>query len=288
MSEPFRILTIDGGGVFGIIPATFMKGKSVDRVNLLAGTSVGSQMALCLANGMSTEEFYRVFENTVNSVFKSNWFRTKWSVLRGPKYADKALNEGLQKILKGTLIEASKLVVVPSQDMARDKFKVWDNIDPKDDMDTELWEIARMSSAAPTYFAPWKGHIDGGWTTNNPSLIAMIAAMDKLCIDMHDIRLLSVGTGYQSPRCYSPEEMKNWGGVDWLEPLAEGVTKSNEQPTEHMMKILSRHMNWYRRFDPVHLNRNWKMDDPSNLELFKEQLFMYQPVFDELYEEFIS
>jgi patatin-like phospholipase/acyl hydrolase len=63
--RPFRILSIDGGGIRGILPASllgelerrFLGGQSVARYfDMIAGTSTGGIIALGLAHGRSASE----------------------------------------------------------------------------------------------------------------------------------------------------------------------------------------------------------------------------------------
>ena len=62
--RPFRILSIDGGGICGILPASvlaqleqrFLGGQSVARhFDMIAGTSTGGIIALGLAHGLTAK-----------------------------------------------------------------------------------------------------------------------------------------------------------------------------------------------------------------------------------------
>ena len=58
----FRILSIDGGGIKGLLPASYLAaierdfldgGRIADRFDMVAGTSTGGIIALGLAKGMT-------------------------------------------------------------------------------------------------------------------------------------------------------------------------------------------------------------------------------------------
>ena len=46
----------------------------------------------------------------------------------------------------------------------------------------KVWEVARSSSAAPTYFTPHKRFVDGGLVANNPT-IAMLTELHECNMD---------------------------------------------------------------------------------------------------------
>lgn len=68
-SGTFCILSIDGGGVRGVIPAMLLRdlnrtaGLRLDHVDLLAGTSAGSLAAFGLAAGVSIDKITEVFQS---------------------------------------------------------------------------------------------------------------------------------------------------------------------------------------------------------------------------------
>lgn len=63
--RPFRILSIDGGGIRGVFPAAvlaelenrFLNGGSIaNHFDMIAGTSTGGIIALALAHGMTAQQ----------------------------------------------------------------------------------------------------------------------------------------------------------------------------------------------------------------------------------------
>jgi patatin-like phospholipase/acyl hydrolase len=94
------------------------------------------------------------------------------------------------------------------------------------DDDFYMKDIARGSSAAPTFFEPAliesiseeKKYclIDGAMAANNPAMFAYIKARIKFPKAQRFI-ILSLGTG-QSTKFYNFEQIKNWGFVEWILP----------------------------------------------------------------------
>jgi hypothetical protein len=88
------------------------------------------------------------------------------------------------------------------------------------------WQVADASSAAPTYFPTremamsksdevfWL--VDGGVTANNPTM-CVIAEAVKVWPDqsVHDLRVLSMATGYRTRKINGPESQK-WGALEWF------------------------------------------------------------------------
>src|SRR3546814_3156920 len=73
---------------------------------------------------------------------------------------------------------------------------------------TRAWEVARATSAAPTYL---KGHehtpsgrifIDGGVWANNPVMVALVDVLSAYDISPDQIDILSIGTGNQIGRAH--------------------------------------------------------------------------------------
>jgi predicted acylesterase/phospholipase RssA len=93
------------------------------------------------------------------------------------------------------------------------------------DRDFFLREVARATSAAPTYFEPAKLEkpeqtiplIDGGVFSNNPAMCALASAR-KLYPKKSRFLIVSIGTG-ETQREIPYSEAKNWGLVGWARPL---------------------------------------------------------------------
>lgn len=69
-NRPFRILSIDGGGIRGVFPAAvlaelesrFLGGGSIaNHFDMIAGTSTGGIIALALAHGMTARQALNIY-----------------------------------------------------------------------------------------------------------------------------------------------------------------------------------------------------------------------------------
>ena len=80
--DGYRILTIDGGGIRGVVPAIVLErlcaepelASWLDHVDLFAGTSTGGILALALAAGLSVSTIRDLYEQRSASVFHDTLF----------------------------------------------------------------------------------------------------------------------------------------------------------------------------------------------------------------------
>ena len=163
----FRILSLDGGGIRGVVAAT-MLARIEQQISvplnqyfqLVAGTSTGSILATAIANGRSAKELIGVYQQKGSRIFP---YQNLWSPerlglvfqygLSAPKYSDKGLVEVLKeefKYKKLSEVKATNLLI-PSYDTINREpiiFKSW----RKKFMNVPLWEACVCSASAPAYF----------------------------------------------------------------------------------------------------------------------------------------
>src|SRR4051812_38731932 len=85
-AKRYRILSLDGGGIRGIMTAVWLKRLEQemgdvqlrDRVDLIAGTSPGSILACAIAAGFPANDIIKLYQNFGNEVFPSTGSRM-WS-----------------------------------------------------------------------------------------------------------------------------------------------------------------------------------------------------------------
>jgi len=238
----YKILSLDGGGLRGLITARLLHRLNthpsiagwLDEVDLFVGTSTGGILALGLAFGKTPDEICRLFKNRGPAIFDDSL----WDDIRdlgktiGADYSNKNLKKELIRIFgTGKLADIRKKVAIPTFDLDNEaptaqrtwKPKIFHNFSgPGTDGDMLISDVALYTSAAPTYFPSADGYIDGGVFANNPSIVALVQAISSKNIaseraKLDDVVMLSVGTGVSLT--YIKGKSLDWGFAQWAKPL---------------------------------------------------------------------
>src|SRR5215204_910634 len=263
-----KVLSIDGGGIRGIIPAMILAeierrtGKrTVEVFDLVAGTSTGGILALGLTkpgqNGgpeYSAKKLIDLYETEGGKIFSIPvWHRIHSAGgLAEEKYPAKGIEEvALEYFGDVHLAQALTEVLVTAYEIekrgpwffkrrhARDQNREGDNF--------LMREVARATSAAPTYFEPlpleWGPHgkrafIDGGVHSNNPAMCAYVEAM-KIHPEEKDFLVVSLGTG-EPTREMPYEEVKGWGLALWAQPILNIVFDGVSDTVDYQLRELLR------------------------------------------------
>ena len=210
-----RILSIDGGGIRGIVPATVLAaleeraGRPVcELFDLVAGTSTGGIIALALtcpgpdgAPRWTAAEIARLYVDEGPRIFRRSLGRRITSVegLIDERYPSDELRAVLQRYLGDTRLEAALTpVLVTAYDLVARRprfFKSW-----REDAGVPMALAAEATAAAPTYFEPVRDGdaalIDGGVFAGNPAMCAYAEGV-RLRPSAR-MRVLSLGTGSQT------------------------------------------------------------------------------------------
>jgi patatin-like phospholipase/acyl hydrolase len=275
-----KVLSIDGGGIRGIIPATVLTeiehrtGKGIAEIfDLIAGTSTGGILALGLNvpgedgrplhGARSLKELY---ETKGIDIFRINLWR-KVSTIGGlidEEYTPRMLEGILEDYLGETGLESCITnTLVTSYDIERQKpfvFRSWEERYKHIGMK----EAARATSAAPGFFEPsvleldGVRHtlIDGGVFINNPALSAYLEAM-RIFPGESEFLVVSLGTG-EKTRKITYEEAKNWGKIDWALPVLDVIFDGmNDAVDYHLTQILGDN---YFRFQNIFTDKNYDMN----------------------------
>lgn len=246
VTKRFRILSIDGGGIRGVIPLVLLQrlvaqlGDFLAGAQLIAGTSTGGLIALGLARGLTLEDLLELYTKKGKLIFDDSWLDDLVDLggLAGAEYDNKALTKELKASFgaETTLGDLGKRVAVTAFDLDNEdanprerrwKPKVFHNFPGTDSDAAELaYKVGLYTSAAPTYFPVVDGYIDGGVFANNPSVCALTQALDERGYPapaqppaLADVRLLSLGTGITPSRI----EGKNldWGKARWMSVILQ-------------------------------------------------------------------
>ena len=230
---PFRILSLDGGGIKGIFPAAvlahleqdFLGGTSVgDYFDLIAGTSTGGILALGLGAGMTAGEILRMYLEEGHRVFpsKQRGITGRARRLVSAQYDRRPLEELLkQRLVEKTLRESKHRLLIPSTEGRNGEvwvFKTPHHPDYKLDGDKRMASVAAATSAAPTYFTPFEQggytYLDGGVWANNPTMAALVEALSCFTARREDVRILSIGCG-ENPFQITTGQARRSGMVHW-------------------------------------------------------------------------
>lgn len=214
MTDRFRILSLDGGGVRGAYSASVLKvieestGKRiVDHFDLIAGTSTGGIIAIALGLGLSATQILEFYQTRSVDIFPSTGIYQRWGsrVRRvfSAKYGSDALEKALTSVFGERLLgESTCRLLIPSYDaIAGDVhvFKTRHNARVLQDHKRRAVEVALATSAAPTFLpmssSSWgQKFLDGGVWANCPAALAVLEAMAVLGVPLEAIHLLSLGT----------------------------------------------------------------------------------------------
>ncbi len=246
----YRILSLDGGGIRGVLTCTLLERIEqanpgfLDSIDLIAGTSTGGILALGFAAGKTPAEMRALYENNGDKIFAEapleNFLHIEINQLIEADYANQALKSALiEQFNTLTLAGLKKKVLVASFDLDNlasgvGKIRSWkpkffNNFPgPGTDELEAVVDVALRTSAAPTYYPIYQGYIDGGVVANNPSMCALAQAMHELNGKEpgQSITLLSVGTGRSLD--YLPNLDSSWGLAQWAPHLVSIMLGGSE------------------------------------------------------------
>ena len=246
----FNILTIDGGGIRGIVPAHILNsivgklGIDLDeKFQMLAGTSTGSIIVAALACGIPTEDIVQLYRGIGDKIFIKN--ESYWPNKFKPAFHSLYNNTNLKEILSETfgdikLGDVTKPLLIPSTDIGNGGVHVFKSNYCEHftrDMDVLVRDAVLASCSAPTFFDPTTvgeyALADGGLWANNPSLAAYIDAQRRLNIPADSIKILSVGTGH-AKSFYGTDLEKKWGLLNgWQRQEFIGFILSLQSQSTH-------------------------------------------------------
>ena len=282
-----KLLSIDGGGIRGIIPATILaeiEGRTnrttASLFDLMAGTSTGGIITLVLSRDggggvpqYKAQDLVDMYVNRGPEIFSRSLWQGVSSVagLTEEKYSQDPLEEILKEYLEDIpLGQALTKVLVSSYEIETRSpffFKSW-----RDEFKSLLMRYAaRATSAAPTYFEPAQVQvagqelalIDGGVFVNNPAMSAYSEAR-RLFPNETAFLIVSLGTG-QLTRPIHFEEAKDWGKVQWALPILNVVFDGVSAAVDYQLRQILEER--FFRFQVTLDTANDDMDDASRANL---------------------
>jgi patatin-like phospholipase/acyl hydrolase len=204
-----RVLSIDGGGVKGVFPASFLAsiedtvgGSIADYFDLIVGTSTGGIIALGLGLGLRARQLLTFYEKWGPEIFGGP---RRWRAFRslfGAKYSSDPMRRAAESVFGNRLLgESRKRLVIPSFNVETGEVHIWKTSHERRlerDYKCRAVEVALSTTAAPTYFPTYQSSsgtplIDGGMWANNPLMVAMVEAVGVLGWPRDSVRVLSLG-----------------------------------------------------------------------------------------------
>jgi uncharacterized protein len=292
--DAVRVLSLDGGGVRGIISAMVVvelvkrAGRPIEQLfDHLAGTSTGSILACGWAapDPLNPTKARWSAQDGFDAYVKSTTVAMGIAGMRGhlhaanlfsPKFYSDGLNGSLHAAIgDGFLSETVVDVTVPAYEISKRAAFLFSTRDAKADLghDFKLWEVARASSAAPTFFEPHLISnlldeqfvmVDGGFVANNPAM-AVFADIERHG-ESRDMVIVSIGTGAAS-RHFEWPEIRDWGVAQWARPMLRLLLDSSSQAIDFELRhVLGK--NRYHRFQIPIPPESEPLDDvtPENLD----------------------
>ncbi|MBV6624468.1 MAG: patatin-like phospholipase family protein [Rivularia sp. (in: Bacteria)] len=321
MSFKYKVLSIDGGGIRGIIPAIILKEieeRTQKRIwelfDLIAGTSTGGFLAMILTMPnqdspnnarYSMEEIINMYREDGKNIFHEPFLESLTEVddLLRPKYPSEGRQKVAEKYFKDAVLrDALTNIFVTSYDIEL-RVPVFFINNPRFQRhsgttfrklctDYKMIEAAMATSAAPTFFQPYKlamrgcddsddyALVDGAMFANNPTALAIVEAIIYSQnrgeeIGLEDILVASFGTGSLT-RKFPYEKAVNWGKLQWLQPLIniflDGASEvANYQLRQLLPDAQNTHKQYYR-FQKELTEANDDLDNTTeeNMELLEK------------------
>ena len=282
----YRILSLDGGGVFGTHTAAVLDRLEakwpgfVERCDLIAGTSIGGIIALGLARGLTTTELCQLFATRTAEIFSrgTTWIGRKLRWLESKLgWRSDYCADGMAKVL-GDLLGDVPLSAL-EKNVAIQSFQLKGISDAPQGNGSDNPQVVRAvvfsqfngcgnmlaldaglaTAAAPTYFPAHGPYVDGGVARNNPAMSAYTLAI-KAATEPIEIRLFSIGREY--PGDYVCRESADWGAFGWLPEILRWFTSANATATHEDCQALLG-ARYFRHAPLLPRNLDSGMDDVS-------------------------
>ncbi|RIB23920.1 hypothetical protein C2G38_2287274 [Gigaspora rosea] len=249
-SPVYNILSIDGGGIRGVLPALWLKEienrshRPISHLfNMIAGTSTGGFTAAGLSvpyslysrwklsdfkPKFSASDILNTYLNESRKLFATD---NTWCYF-DPKYTDKSRSQLFKDLFSETKLShaLTKLIVptVNENDLAQPHLFKSYNASSKNDT---FYDALMATTASPTFFSHHniknKGvFLDGGVLINNPTITAYTEATQYYYVAIEKISVLSLEIGYQYI-----EELDD-SDENPINKLVESLQKSQNIPNE--------------------------------------------------------
>jgi len=176
-----RLLSLDGGGVKGIVSIAFLERMEAllkerhgrgndfrlcDYFDLVGGTSTGSLLATLIALGYPVAEIKKMYLELAPAIFRPPWLGFS---LFGPRFSSRGLKKRARDVLQDRTLETADLktglaIIAKRVDTGstwvlsnNPKSAYWNDPPDRSYLGNRYYRLADLvcaSAAAPSYFAP--------------------------------------------------------------------------------------------------------------------------------------
>lgn len=325
------ILGIDGGGIKGLLPAMVLKEirqrldsagekrQFFELFDLISGTSTGALIALGLSlkhedggERFSASDIVNLYKKRGRDIFPPS-HKVVHTAVQAFRY--KYHPESYERMLMDlfgdkTLKDAKTNLLITSFNTEKMEPHCMKHRPEKgdwvDDPNYYMRDVARASSAAPTYFPPAYispvgapevkfSLIDGAVFANNPAGLAYVEAA-KIFPRETEFLILSLGTG-DSVTGYSYNDVRSWGYLEWVNPMkgfpiGSMMAAGQSEAVNHQLKRLG-NVHYFRININLH-GLSLALDDASEQNLdrltksAKEMIAKYDSEIEEVCKLLIS
>lgn len=302
----FKILSIDGGGTKGIIPARILQRieedwgiPAISYFNLIAGTSTGGIISLGLGAGMSGHMLVDLYLTQASTIFKESWsdrqskldeqFRANYrnthfrallehyfgELTLGHLHRDPQIG-GAEKEIMVCTFDLNPEAGADRNQNYRPAIFHSSFLHQKEE---RLVDLVLRTTAAPTYFPiVEKKYIDGGVAMNNPAMAAIAYAMNDTTVSENE-QGMYLANGYKGLR-----QLRN---DIYVLSLGTGSSHNNRIPAEKIKHGDWGNLQWIKYLPQLIIESNVQSSIYYARHVLPEgHFFRIDPIFDEFSDEF--
>ncbi|KAK6645499.1 hypothetical protein RUM43_001776 [Polyplax serrata] len=299
-----RVLSLDGGGIRGLILIVMLMEleKYVNRpiyecFDWIAGTSTGGILALAVASKKSLFDCLCLYFKLKDMAFcgKRPYATETFENILRETFGDKTTMADIKEpklMITSTLVDRLPVDLhlfrnyqSPSEILSIPHCEPF--LKPPLASEHFLWQTARATGAAPTYFRSFGRFLDGGLISNNPTLDALTeieehnAALKAIGKEdeVYPVSLVvSLGTGVIPVRLLTNEvdvfrPSSLWDASKFVFGVSTMGIILTDQATQAEGRVVDRARSWcsstnipFHRFSPP-ISENIEMDTTCNLKL---------------------
>ncbi len=293
MDEIIKILSIDGGGIRGVLPATFLSAleerlqhttgdenyRLANYFDLIAGTSTGGLLTCMYLAPDDNNAIFPKYTARQALEFYFGYGDSAFSANTGGgfhKYSPAGLEAGLNKFFGNLKLgQLIKPCCITAYDMLHCEpylfFSHRAISDPRANFYVK--DVARATSALPGIFPPAtissladrkRTFIDGSIFAYNPALQAYIRAK-TIFPNAKNFMLLSLGTGLPAT-AYTPAQLEDTSEKNWARLLADISFSAHSDMVHFQLEEIfkGKSDSTYIRLQPSLHGLNKEMDNVSH------------------------